>query len=69
MKTTDYPRKCSITGQGMYCGWCFHDGEIYVKYKSAAIKMAKSLGYKNLNEAYDDEAVYWTQWDENDILD
>jgi hypothetical protein len=29
MKTKIYARKCSVTGQGMFDGWCWGDGTFY----------------------------------------
>ena len=62
-----YPRTCSVTGEGMYEGWCFCDGQDYAKYEDGAIKLAKEYVYDSIDEAYDDEAVYWTQWEDDDI--
>jgi hypothetical protein len=60
-------RQCSVTGEGMNEGWCFGDGQDYAKYESGAIQLAEDYGYESLDEAYDDNAVYWTEWeDEND---
>lgn len=64
-----YPRTCSVTGEGMHQGWCFNDGQEYAKYEEGAIKIAKEYGYDSIEEAYDDEAVYWTQWEDDDYDD
>lgn len=64
-----YPRTCSVTGEGMYEGWCFNDGQDYAKYEEGAIKLAKEYGYDSIEEAYNDEAVYWTQWEDDDYDD
>ena len=62
-----YARTCSVTGEGMNEGWCFNDGQDYAKYEEGAIKIAKEYGYDSIDDAYDDEAVYWTQWEDDDI--
>ena len=47
----------------MNSGYCFFDGEMYVKHESDAFEYVKKLGYDSLNEAYLDGVYYWTQWD------
>ena len=47
----------------MSSGWCVNDGELYFKYEKDAINWAVSNGYKDLQEAYDDEVIYWTDWE------
>ncbi len=68
MKTTNkkFARRCDATGEGMNEGFVFGDGEKYFKHKKDATKYAKEIGYKTLQEAYDDEAYYWTEWEELD---
>lgn len=60
---TKYARKCDFTGEGMNEGWCFGDGEMYAKYEKDAIDYAKKIGYDGLQDAFDEEAVYWTEWE------
>jgi hypothetical protein len=61
-----YARQCSVTNEGMNEGWCFGDGEEYAKYESDAIKMAKEWGYDSIDEAYNEDACYWTEWEDED---
>ena len=61
MKNT---RKCSITGEEMKAGFCFGNGEEYAKTEEGAWKLAQKRGYKTLEEAYEDDAYYWTEWEE-----
>ena len=61
-----YARQCSITNEGMNEGWCFGDGEEYAKYESDAIKMAKEWGYDSIDEAYNEDACYWSEWEDED---
>jgi hypothetical protein len=65
-KVITYARKCDITGEGMDEGWVFGDGEQYAKYETDAIKIANSMGYASIEEAYNDDAGYWTEWDKDD---
>jgi len=59
-------RQCDVTHEGMNEGWVVGDGEEYFKYEEDAIKWCKQNGYKSLDKAYDDDAIYWTEWyDEN----
>lgn len=66
MNRQTFARKCSITGVGMNEGYCFGDGIAYAATRKAAIQIAKEWGYKSLNQAYEDEAYYWTEWDDDD---
>ena len=60
-----FARQCSVTGEPMNEGWCFGDGCDYAKYETDAIKLAKDYGYDSLEEAYDDECCYWTEWEDD----
>jgi hypothetical protein len=64
METIKFARKCDFTGEGMNEGWCFGDGEKYAKYEGDALKHCQDLGYDSIADAYDDEAVYWTEWED-----
>jgi hypothetical protein len=59
-------RTCDATGEGMNEGFCFGDGETYFKYEADALAYAKKIGYEDLDEAYEDGAYYWTEWEEGD---
>ena len=61
-----YPRKCDATGVGMFEGFCFDDGDKYFALEEDALTYAKSLGYTDLEEAYQDDRYYWTTWDMDD---
>lgn len=61
-----FPRVCSISGEGMWEGYCFGDGEEYAKEKEFAEIIAKRDGYASLDESYDDEHHYWTEWEDLD---
>jgi len=61
--TTKYARKDSVTGKGMNEGFCFGDGDFYCESEEDAITQSKKLGYNTLNEAYEDEAYYFTNWE------
>lgn len=66
MKQEKFARVCSATGRGMNEGYCFGDGEAYFIEESDAYDYALSIGYKGLQDAYDDEAYYYTEWEEID---
>lgn len=57
-------RKCSVTNEIMTEGWCACDGEKYFRYKHHAIRWCLTNGYKSFDEAFDDEAIYWSTWDD-----
>lgn len=61
-----FARKCDVTGRGMNEGYCFGDGEMYVCDKESALLIAKEYGYDNLEDAYEDEVYYYTEWEELD---
>lgn len=61
-----FARKCDVTGEGMNEGYVFGDGTDYFKYEKDALAHAISLGYKDLQESYDDDAHYYTEWEEED---
>lgn len=56
------PRYCSITHQPMFEGWCIADGAMYIKDMDDANAHAVDAGYANLEEAYDDDYMYFTDW-------
>lgn len=63
-----YARKDTVTGKGMNEGYIFEHLDFYCAAKIDAQRKCKELGYKNMKEAYKDEAYYWTEWevDEDD---
>jgi len=61
-----YARQCTKTLEGMNEGWVVGDGEEYYKYKADILARCKEAGYKGLNDAYDDDFMYYTQWEEDD---
>ena len=62
MQNIKAPRYCSITNQPMFEGWCVQDGESYIKHEHNAIKCAKAAGYADLEEAHEDDFMYYTDW-------
>lgn len=64
-----FPRKCDITGMGMWEGYCFGDGQDYAIDKSGASTIAAQYGYETLEEAWEDDAYYFTEWQELDEED
>jgi len=65
-----YARKCDITGEGMNEGWVADNGVMYFANEEDALQWCVECGYKDIQEAYDDEAIYWTDWygDESDWM-
>jgi len=61
-----FARICSVTGRGMWDGWVFGDGEQYACDEMSANKIANELGYKDIEEAYEDDACYYTDWQDCD---
>ena len=57
-------RVCSITGEGMNEGWITEDYATYFKYETDALKWCKEQGYETIDDAYDADMIYWTNWEE-----
>ena len=59
-----YARQCSITGEGMNEGFCICDGDMHIKYEIDMIQhITYETGYETIEEAYEDEYYYWTEWE------
>lgn len=61
-----YPRLCDKRKTGMYTGFVFHDGQFECEDEADALEYAQSEGYADLDEAYNDEVYYYTEWEELD---
>jgi hypothetical protein len=69
-----YARLCDVTGEGFNQGYCFGDGESYMKYEKHVIKHlreSQSDDEKGLTDAEllakaveVDDIVYWSDWSE-----
>lgn len=58
----DYYRICTKTGEKMYSGWCVNDGDEYYKNMNDANQRCIEAGYKDMQQAFDDGFMYWTEW-------
>ena len=65
-KITKFPRLCDVKKTGMFTGYVFYDGLFECEDQTDALLFAIENGYANLDEAYDDDAYYYTEWDEID---
>lgn len=62
-----FARRCDVTGKGMNEGWCIWDGDFYSSTEGGAIQLLKSHGFDGtLDEAYDANICYYTEWEELD---
>lgn len=61
-----FARFCNETNRGINEGYVFNHGLYYCSTEEAALSYAKSLGYKDLQESFDDDAYYYTEWDADD---
>lgn len=52
----------SDTGERITSGFVFDEGVYYTASEEKALEYAKKHGYKDLQESYDDEFHYWTEW-------
>lgn len=57
-----FARKCSVTGEGMNEGFIIND-DFYAKNEELALEEVKKRGYASLQEAYDEEICFFTEWD------
>lgn len=71
-----WARQCDVTEEGMNDGWCWGDGHFHTKYEKDTIaELRKDHPDRNifsdeelLEWAYDEEILYWTEWEcEDDI--
>jgi len=44
-------------------GYCFKDGEDYGCSEKCGLKIAKKHGYKSIQDAYDQDEIYYTEWE------
>lgn len=63
-----YARKCDVTHEGMNEGW-FTSDDTYIKYEEDLIKWCEKKGYADRDEAYEDGAMYYTEWNPDDMDD
>ena len=78
-----YARRCSITFEGMNEGFCIGDGAMYVKFEKDMTKhlrrdnplnhpllvLAHKTDEELLNDSFEQEYHYYTEWDEDDRHD
>lgn len=57
-----YSRKCDVTGDLFNEGFLVND-TTYVKDIKNVWPLLKAQGYASLDEAYDDGAYYYTEWE------
>ena len=65
-ETFKFARRCNVTGEGMNEGYVVGDGDYYIKYEADAEKWCKEAGYASIEDAYEEEAIYYTEWEELD---
>jgi len=71
-----FARKCSVTGKGMNEGYCIDDGMMYIENPDDIIKHLREIDFPFdgvklsdeilLDEAYNSDYCYYTEWDELD---
>ena len=64
-EATKCARKCSVTGEGMNEGWYCEDLGTYFKHEADALNFVQGHTYADLECAYNDEFIYWTQWEDD----
>jgi hypothetical protein len=73
MNTQKFARRCDATGCGMNEGYVVRDGELYFSEREYLINWLRSRGGMDglsdefiLDEAYNNEEYYYTEWEEID---
>lgn len=61
-----YARKCDITGEGMNEGWYSEGCGMHFKYEADALQWCIDNGYRDIDDAYADDVIYWTEWEDDD---
>jgi hypothetical protein len=64
-----YARRCDVTGKGINEGYVFCDGVFYCSTEEQALAEVKKDGYDTLEQAYEDDFYYYTEWEEIDYDD
>ena len=57
-----FARRCSYCFEGMNAGWIVDDGDAYIKHEETALAVAKSKGHNSIEEAYEHDEMYYTEW-------
>lgn len=57
-------RICNITLQEMTEGWYCELQDVYIKYEDDAIEFVRKYGYDDLESAFNDDFIYYTEWAE-----
>ena len=60
-----FARKCSATGIGMNRGWVTHDFE-YFLLEDDAHNWCKANGFEDIEDAFLQDAIYYTEWQDDD---
>ena len=60
---------CSKTGELFLAGYVVKGGEMYIKDEHDLFLTVVEAGYETLDEAYDDEFYYWSEWDLEEVLE
>ena len=61
-------RICSITNEEMREVWVVNDGELYFKYEKDALAWCIANEYEDIQSAYNDDVIYWTEWETNNLI-
>jgi len=71
-----FARKCDATGKGIWEGYVVGDGELYFSEEKHLIDHLRSRGGMDglsdefiLNESYEQDEYYYSEWDKYDIDD
>ena len=60
---------CSKTGELFLAGYVVKDGEMYIKHEHDLFIEVTEAGYETLDQAYDDEFYYWSEWNLEEVLE
>jgi len=68
-----YARQCDVTGEPMNEGYCIQDGLMYIKYEDDLIAHIRAVEKEGkltdewlLNDYYEADYYYWTEWEDEE---
>lgn len=62
---TKFARQCDITGKGMNEGWYAEGCGMHFANESDALQWCIDNGYRDIDDAYADGSIYYTEWEDD----
>jgi len=58
----DSVKVCSFTNERMFAGWFCEQENVYIADRKNVLKYVVEYGFKNIEEAYEADFIYYTEW-------